>query len=118
MRHGCVGKISAGNCKERARVYFTLFQPLTHGETVRQSQTLCSTIVQALVSRQAPSLLHMNTDKAAWLANIRAEAEAPGAVLVIVPAKAGSIAIFPDEIIGKSDDELLAFLAARSAAET
>jgi hypothetical protein len=59
----------------------------------------------------------MNTDKAAWLANIRAEAEAPGAVLVIVPAKAGSIAIFPDEIAGKSDDELLAFIAGRTGGD-
>jgi hypothetical protein len=56
----------------------------------------------------------MNTDKAAWLANIRAEAQAPGAFLVIVPAKVGSIAIFADEILGKSDAELLAFIAERS----
>lgn len=56
----------------------------------------------------------MNIDKAAWLANIRAEAEAPGAFLVIVPKQVGTIAIFADEILGKSDDELLAFIAARS----
>ncbi|WP_156116686.1 hypothetical protein [Massilia sp. 9096] len=56
----------------------------------------------------------MNTEKNAWLANIRAEAEAPGAVLVIARAQTGAIAIFPDEILGKSDDELLAFIAARS----
>jgi len=53
-----------------------------------------------------------------WLANVRAEAEA-GALMVIVtgtvrgrPARA---TIFPDEIVGKSDAELLAFACARLA---
>lgn len=60
----------------------------------------------------------MNTEKNAWLANLRAEAQAPGAVLVIVPRPGGSIAIFPDEILDKSDEELVAFIAARSAEKT
>lgn len=49
----------------------------------------------------------------AWLANVRAEATAPGAILVIVRGPAGAVAIFPDEIVGTSDDELLAFIAGR-----
>jgi hypothetical protein len=47
----------------------------------------------------------------AWLANVRAEAVAPGAVLVIVRGPAGSVAIFPEDIVARSDDELLAFIA-------
>lgn len=46
----------------------------------------------------------------ALLANVRAEAEAPGALVVIV---GGRVAIFPEDIVGKSDDELLAYIAAR-----
>jgi len=49
----------------------------------------------------------------AWLANVRAEATAPGAILVIVRGPAGSVAISPEHIVGKSDDELLAFIAGR-----
>jgi hypothetical protein len=54
----------------------------------------------------------MSPDDAAWLANVRAEAAAPGALIVTVD---GRVAIFPDEIVGKSDDELLAFIAGRLA---
>lgn len=60
----------------------------------------------------------MSPGTAAWLANVRAEAEA-GALMVIVtgtvrgrPARA---AIFPDEIVGLADDELLALARARLA---
>ena len=58
----------------------------------------------------------MSPAHVAWLANVRAEAAA-GALMVIVtgtvrgqPARA---IIFPDEIVGKSDEELLAFVARR-----
>lgn len=51
----------------------------------------------------------MSPSDVALIANVRAEV-ASGAFLVIV---AGRVAIFPDEIVGKSDDELLAFLNAR-----
>jgi hypothetical protein len=54
-------------------------------------------------------------ETAAWLANIRAEAADPSTVLVIVSGKTGRVTIFPDEIVGKSDDELLAVIAARLA---
>jgi hypothetical protein len=57
----------------------------------------------------------MSPETAAWLANVRAEAAAPGALLVIVRSKAGSVAIFPEDIVGKSDDELLSFIEARLA---
>lgn len=51
----------------------------------------------------------------AWLANVRAEAAAPGALFVIVLGPAGPVAISPQDIVGKSDDELGAFIAARLA---
>lgn len=60
----------------------------------------------------------MSPAYAAWLATVRAEA-ASGALMVIVtgtvrgqPARA---AIFPDEIVGLADDELLALARARLA---
>lgn len=56
----------------------------------------------------------MSPDTAAWLANVRAELAA-GALLVAVPAKTGTVAIFPEDIVGKSDNELLAFIASRLA---
>jgi len=50
----------------------------------------------------------------AWLANVRANAAPPGTTFVIVRGPAGSVAITPDEIVGKSDDdELLAFIVGR-----
>lgn len=55
----------------------------------------------------------MSPATAAWLANVRAEAAEPGALIVTVTSKSGSVAIFPEDIVGKSDDELLAFIAAR-----
>lgn len=45
-----------------------------------------------------------------WLANIRAEAEAPGALVVVV---GGRVAIFPEDIVARSDDELPAYIARR-----
>ena len=54
----------------------------------------------------------MSLDTAAWLANLRAEAAAPGALLVAVEGNP-PVAIFPDDMVGKSDDELLAFVRAR-----
>lgn len=57
----------------------------------------------------------MSPDTAAWLANVRAEAAAPGALLVVVRDRSRSVAIFPDQVVGKSDDELLAFIASRLA---
>lgn len=57
----------------------------------------------------------MAPDRAAWIANIRAEAADPGAVIVTIVGKSGSVAISPEDIVGKSDEELLAFIAARLA---
>jgi hypothetical protein len=56
----------------------------------------------------------MSTETAAWLANVRAELAA-GALLVTVAGTSGSVAIFPEDIVGKSDNELLAFIARRLA---
>ena len=57
----------------------------------------------------------MSTETAACLANVRAEAAAPGALLVAVPGIAGTLPIYPQDIVGKSDDELLAFVRKRLA---
>jgi hypothetical protein len=57
----------------------------------------------------------MDPETAARLANVRAEAAAPGALLVVVRDSSRSVAIFPDEIVGMSDDELLAFIDSRLA---
>lgn len=57
----------------------------------------------------------MSPGTAAWLANVRAEAEAPGAFMVVIQSSKGRVVIFPDEVVGKSDDELLAFVRTRLA---
>jgi hypothetical protein len=54
----------------------------------------------------------MSPADAALVAFVRAEAAAPGAVIVAVK---GRVAIFPEDIVGKSDDELLSFIEARLA---
>jgi hypothetical protein len=57
----------------------------------------------------------MKPEAVALLANVRAHAADPSVFLVIIPRKTrgGSVAIFAEDIVGKSDDELLAFIAAR-----
>lgn len=55
----------------------------------------------------------MSPGTAAWLANVRAEAEAPGAFMVTIQSSKGRVVIFPDEVVGKSDEELLAFVRER-----
>jgi hypothetical protein len=57
----------------------------------------------------------MSPETVVWLANVRVEAAAPGALFVIVRSKTASVAIPPEDIVGKSDDELLAFIAGRLA---
>jgi hypothetical protein len=57
----------------------------------------------------------VSPDTAAWLANVRAEAAAPGALFVVVRDHSRSVAIFPEDVVGKSDNELLAFIAQRLA---
>lgn len=54
----------------------------------------------------------MSPETAAWLANVRAEL-ADGALLVTVHGPSGPVAIFPEDIVGKSDVELDAFIRAR-----
>jgi hypothetical protein len=49
----------------------------------------------------------------AWLANLRANAEAPGNDLVLLRGPKGAVVFTPNEIVGKSDEELLAFVAGR-----
>lgn len=55
----------------------------------------------------------ISPENSARIAKIRAEAAEPGTLVVVVPGNAGSVAISPDEIVARSDDELLAFIAVR-----
>lgn len=59
----------------------------------------------------------MSTETGALLASVRAQAADPNVFIVVIRRKTrgGSVAIFPEDIVGKSDDELLAFIAARLA---
>jgi len=50
-----------------------------------------------------------------WIANIRAEAAVPGTLVVVVMSRSGSIALFPENIVGQSDAELQAYIAMRLA---
>jgi hypothetical protein len=52
---------------------------------------------------------------AAELANLRAAAALPGALRVTVRGPAGTVTIPRENIVGKSDDELLRFIAERLA---
>jgi len=55
----------------------------------------------------------MRPETASWLAKLRADAAPPGTAFVIVRGPAGAVAIPPDEIVGKSDEELLVFIGQR-----
>jgi hypothetical protein len=55
----------------------------------------------------------VNTDTAAWLAEMREWAADPRALIFPINGERRSIALFPADIVGKSDDELLAFIAGR-----
>jgi hypothetical protein len=50
---------------------------------------------------------------AAFLAALREWASDPGALIYTVRGKSGSIAIFPEDVTGRTDDELLAFVRER-----
>lgn len=52
-------------------------------------------------------------DDQTLLARLRWWASDPRALIFPVQGKHGSIAIFPDDVIGKSDEELLAFIVKR-----
>jgi hypothetical protein len=57
----------------------------------------------------------MRPDILAWLATVRAEAEVPGTIAVVLGPPRRQISIPPQDIVGKPDDELLAFIAGRLA---
>jgi hypothetical protein len=54
----------------------------------------------------------MTPDETAWIANIRAEAAHASAWAVFV---GGKVAIYPDEIDTRTDEELLEFIKGRLA---
>jgi hypothetical protein len=56
----------------------------------------------------------MKPETAAALAKLRAQAT-PGTDLILFRGPLGTIAFLPHEIVGKPDDELLAFIAERLA---
>lgn len=59
----------------------------------------------------------MSPEAAALLAGVRAQAADSRVFIVVIRRKTrgGSVAIFPEDIVGKSDDELQALIAARLA---
>jgi hypothetical protein len=57
----------------------------------------------------------MRPDVLAWLATVRAEAEVPGTIAVVLGPPERQVAIPQQDIVGKSDEELLAFIARRLA---
>jgi hypothetical protein len=57
----------------------------------------------------------MSPDPAALLPEIREWAADPRALVFPINGERRSIALFPAEVIGKTDDELLRFIAARLA---
>jgi len=57
----------------------------------------------------------MSPAATAWLAKLRADAAPQGTVFVVVRGPAGAVAIPPQDIVGKSDDELMAFMVRRLA---
>jgi hypothetical protein len=59
----------------------------------------------------------MSPETAALLASERTQAADPSVFMVVIRRKTrgGSVAIFPEDIVGKPDNELLAFIAERLA---
>lgn len=59
----------------------------------------------------------MSPATTAWLASVRAEVAAPGSLMAIVTGTVRGqprrVAIFPDDVVGKTDDELFAFVRER-----
>jgi hypothetical protein len=57
----------------------------------------------------------VSPETAALLAGVRAQAVDPNVFIVVIRRKTrgGSVAIFTEDIVGKSDAELLAFIAGR-----
>ena len=55
----------------------------------------------------------MSPETAAWLAKLRAEAAAPGALLVAIEGDP-PVVLYPNDIVGKSDDELLEMIGSRT----
>jgi hypothetical protein len=50
---------------------------------------------------------------AAWLATMRAWAADPGAVIFPIRTTTANVALFPEDITTRTDEQLLAFIAAR-----
>lgn len=57
----------------------------------------------------------MRKETIEWLATLRARAEEPGIIFVAVRARSRSIFIYPEEILDRTDEQLLAFIRHRLA---
>ena len=55
----------------------------------------------------------MRPESAAMIANLRTELAAPGALYVAIRSSDRMVAIFPDDLVGKTDRQLLAFVRER-----
>jgi hypothetical protein len=65
------------------------------------------------VDLKLPPLSHLSASDAALLATIREWAKDPLAVFYSISGSRGKIASFPEDVIGKTDIELLAFITVR-----
>lgn len=52
----------------------------------------------------------MKSETTEWLANLRMQATEPGTLFVTIRGRAGRLLVYPDEILCKSDEELLQFI--------
>ena len=52
----------------------------------------------------------MKSETTEWLANLRMQATEPGTLFVAIRGRAGRLLVYPEEILCKSDEELLRFI--------
>jgi hypothetical protein len=52
----------------------------------------------------------MKSETTEWLANLRMQATEPGTLFVAIRGRAGRLVVYPEEILCKSDEELLNFI--------
>jgi len=52
----------------------------------------------------------MKAETINWLASLRAKANEPGTIFIVIRGRIRSFPIYPDEVWTKSDDELLSYI--------
>lgn len=52
----------------------------------------------------------MRPETTEWLANLRIQATEPGTLFVAIRGRAGRLVVYPEDILRKSDEQLLEFI--------